>query len=189
MSPTSISCFGYWINNLTLCSKIALVVIFLLLLIIGIFYSNSFDVAEKQESETNPVMLTENTKAKQSSDVVEAAPLPQSSKAQRIEELQAKADALYKATFESGDITKKRQYHYEDDWCVARADLKENEFHHFQNELKEWLLQRGHVYLRTHPEDPPFNNEFIESYQELDEETLTQLAQNDDQMALITLAK
>lgn len=167
--------------------KIGLAFIFLSLLIIGIFFQNNPDIPEKQEIENNKEVQGYNSKVKDSSDFIDSDTSQQTSKTQRIKELQAKASSLYESTFANGDISKKKQYNYEDDWCIAKEDLKEKEFNYFQNEVKEWLLERGHVSLQDASQEFLLNNEFIESYQELELETLLQLSKNDDQMALITL--
>lgn len=108
---------------------------------------------------------------------------------ERVAELRSKAKDMYRSTFKQGHMKKIRQYNYEDEWCVASEDLKENDFYYFQDEIKSWLFSRGHVTPQNKGETQYFslNSEFIKPYQELDVETLIQHSRNDDQMALITL--
>lgn len=160
-----------------------------LILGVVIFYDGNQLVDEKQSVEQNIVNNQNNEKDAVKPNLVSQVTHENSSNEEYITELRNKAAEMYRATFKQGDVTKVRQYSYEDEWCVASEDLKEGDFYYFQDEIKSWLLSRGHVFLQNQNERQSFslNNEFVESYQELDIETLIQYSKNDDQMALVTL--
>jgi len=84
------------------------------------------------------------------------------------------------------------KYKYEDDWCVAFQDLNEGDFFRAKKEQKEWNLKRGIAFISAGEAadfEPMLNNEYVESYQELDQDVLIELAKQDDRMALITLVQ
>ena len=84
------------------------------------------------------------------------------------------------------------KFEYEGDWCVASEDLSEDDFYRAKKDRKEWLLSRGTVFIDIDTGDynaTGFNNEYIESYQEMDVQTLIEFGSKDDRMALITLVQ
>lgn len=85
-------------------------------------------------------------------------------------------------------ITDKNSMQYEDDWCIAIADLNSESITYAMRENEEWQLKQNNIFLdhKTRPFEQ-VGNGLLMPYKELDVKVLEQLAENNDILALLTL--
>lgn len=101
--------------------------------------------------------------------------------------LKVKAEKAYKQTFTNGDISRRKQMSLEDNWCIAREDLRPSDERVYVDDVKDWLLSRGHISKKNPISFQGTNSEYLEPYLEMNEAALQQLASKDDFLALYTL--
>jgi hypothetical protein len=78
---------------------------------------------------------------------------------------------------------------YEDNWCIRSIDLNENDLAYAQQELNDWKEKTGEIWQNHNVNDGKYyddnNAELLQSFKELDKESLLALAKQDNRYAMI----
>lgn len=109
-----------------------------------------------------------------------------------------KLDYLFAQTLPNGDPSKHKSMSYDEDWCIAYNDLRQEDLAIYQQERDEWLLSRGYATIwdpnapALQQDDPRFypeRNQHLIPYEEMPHDELTEQAFNNDFHALIVLSQ
>jgi len=105
---------------------------------------------------------------------------------------------LFAQTLHNGDLAQYKNMSYDEDWCIAHSDLREEDLAIYQQERDEWLLSRGYATIwdpnapALQQDDPRFypeRNQHLVPYEEMPHDELTEQAFNNDFLALIVLSQ